>query len=174
MKLTGFIALCLILSVWESAYGSSFDNLDIRPDIGYGYAASKDHQRGMGYHAGVRILSSVKSLSSDTPDKRAGIVISAVSPFESEKSLDGRKYLAVGIILEQVLSHQFVIAIGTLGYVGMDENKNNPFGLMTDIGWEPQIGRNTRFFTALRLESIYDTSTINRYSLSAGVKFNLF
>jgi hypothetical protein len=150
------------------------DDLDVRLDTGYGYAASKDRERGMGYHAGVRILSSVRSLSSTTADKQYGIEIASVSPFESKGSLRGRKYMAVGIMLEQMLPEHFVVTIGTIGYIGIDQNKNNPFGLLTEIGWEPRIASNSQLFAALRLESIYDTSTISRYSLSAGIKFNVF
>ncbi len=166
-------AACLVLLVFCNAGQASdyVDNLDIRPDIGYGYAVSKDHQRGMGYHAGVRILSSVRSLSTETPVKRYGIAISSVSPFESKDSLNGQKYIAVGIILEQTLPGQFVITIGTLGYLGMDQNKNNPFGLLTEIGWEPVLGKNEHGFIALRAETIFDTSTISRYSMSVGLKF---
>jgi hypothetical protein len=67
-----------------------------------------------------------------------------------------------------------VITIGTLGYIGVDQNKNNPFGLLTEIGWEPKFKDNSHFFAAVRYESIYDTSTISRYSLSAGMKFTLY
>ena len=173
------MAFCLILLVFGKAgyaagYGDTVDNLDVRPNVGYGYAFSKDHERGMGYHAGVRILSNVKSLSSATPDKRWGIEIAAVSPFESKVSLRHGKYVALGIMVEQTLASQFVVTIGTLGYIGVDRNKNNPFGLLTEIGWEPKFGNNAHGFAAVRYESIYDTSTITRYSLSAGVKFNLY
>jgi hypothetical protein len=116
----------------------------------------------------------VRSLSTVTPDKRWGIEISAVSPFESKASLSHEKYVAVGLMLEQTLSEQFVITIGTLGYIGVDQNKNNPFGLLTEIGWEPKLEDKTHLFAAVRYESIYDTSTITRYSLSVGMKFNLY
>jgi hypothetical protein len=169
LKQAAFIGLFFI--VFNTVGYASSNDLDIRPDIGYGYATSKDHQRGMGYHAGVRILSSVRSLSSTTADKRAGIMISSVSPFESKDPLRGRKYLAVGIILEKVLAEHFVITIGTVGYIGTDQNRNNPFGIISEIGWEPKIGRRSQLFTAVRIESIYDTSTVSRYSLSGGIKF---
>jgi hypothetical protein len=103
------VAVCLFLLVfgkagYASGYRDFVDNLDVRPDVGYGYAVSKDHESGMGYHAGVRILSNVRSLSSTTPDKRWGIEVAAVSPFESKESLSREKYVAVGIMVEQTLS----------------------------------------------------------------------
>jgi hypothetical protein len=173
------IAVCLILLVFgktglASGYKDLVDNLDVRPDVGYGYAVSKDHDSGMGYHAGVRILSNVRSMSTATPDKRWGIEIAVVSPFESKASLSREKYVAVGLMVEQTLSDQFVITIGTLGYIGVDQNKNNPFGLLTEVGWEPKFKDSTHLFAAVRYETIYDTSTITRYSLSVGMKFNLY
>lgn len=170
------MAACLILMVFSKAGQASdyVDNLDVRPDIGYGYAFSKDHKRGMGYHAGVRILSSVRTLSTSEPDKRWGIAISSVSPFESKGSLSGEKYIAVGLIVEQALPARIVITIGTLGYIGVDQNKNNPFGLVADFAWEPRIREYAQLFVGLRYETIYDTSTITRYSLNAGVKVNVF
>ncbi len=120
------------------------------------------------------ILSDVRSLSTPTPRKRAGISITEVSPFESKPELRHLKYLAVGIMLEQTLPKDFVITIGTLGYIGLGNNKNNPFGLNTEFGWEPGLGNTMQGFVALRVETIYDTSTISRYSASAGIKFDVF
>jgi hypothetical protein len=170
-----WLLVCLLLAFCSAGQADSlYDNVEIRPDIGYGYAVSKDHERGMGYHAGVRILTDVRNLSSPEPQKRAGISITEVSPFESKTGLRHKKYLALGIMLEQMLASDFVITIGTIGYIGQDQNKNNPFGLLAEFGWEPKLGKNTQGFVALRAESIYDTSTISRYALSAGVKYTLF
>ena len=170
------LVVCLILAFCSALEAAPLymDNVEVRPDIGYGYAVSKDHERGMGYHAGVRILSDVRSLSTPTPVKRYGISITEVSPFESKAGLRDRKYLALGIMLEQTLASDFVITIGTLGYIGQDQNRNNPFGLLAEFGWEPKLGKNTQGFVALRAESIYDTSTISRYALSVGMKYTLF
>lgn len=169
-----FIMIALCHSANADGTIGYIDNLEIRPDVGYGYAVSKDHKEGMGYHAGVRILSDVRSFSTPTLQKRWGIYIAEVSPFESKSALRHEKYLAFGIMLEQTLPKDFVITIGTLGYIGMDQNKNDPYGLLTEIGWEPMIGPQSQLFAALRYETIYDTSTITRYSLSAGIKFNVF
>ena len=167
---------CLTLMVFsKAAHAAGYvDNLDVRPDIGYGYAASKDGKRGMGYHAGVRILSAVRSISNPTPDKRWGLEISSVAPFESKGALKHEKYTAVGIVLEQVLPARIVATIGTIGYRGVDQNKSNPFGVIYGFAWEPQITGKMRFSAGLRAETIYDTSTISRYSLTAGLTFTVF
>jgi len=171
------LTLLLVFSAFSNTvhaaeYSGYLDNLDVRPDIGYGYAVAKDHKRGLGYNAGVRILSSVRTLSTSEPNKRYGVEISSVSPFESKEAFRHEKYVAVGLIVEQILPSHMVITMGTLGYIGVDQNKNSPFGLIADIAWEPGSGKCTQPFLGLRLETIYDTSTITRYSLNAGIKFN--
>ena len=172
------IVVCMVALFGEAAHAAGFstyvDNLQVRPEMGYGYAATKDGKHGMGYHAGVRILSAVQSISSTVPDKRWGIEIASLSPFESNAALKHEKYLAVGMILEQVLPAHVVATIGTIGYVGFDKARNNPFGVVTGFAWEPQLAKNTQFTIGLRYESIYDTSTISRYSLNTAIKFNIF
>jgi hypothetical protein len=168
------ISMMLLLSETALAAGSLVDNLDVRPEMGYGYAATKDGKHGTGYHTGVRILSAVRSISSPEPDKRWGIEITALSPFASNSSLKSDKYIAVGLVLEQLLPAQTVATIGTVGYVGVDQTRNNPFGLVTGFAWEPRIGKNMLFTVGLRYESIFDTSTISRYSLNTALKFNMF
>jgi hypothetical protein len=170
------VPILLILSNAGYAAGSSeyLDNLDIRPAIGYGYASSNDGKRGMGYNAGVRIVSTVQSISTAAPNKRWGIELSSVSPFESRESFKHEKYMAIGFVLEQVLPAQIVATIGTIGYIGVDQNKNKPFGLVTGFAWEPRITGNTLFSVGLRYETIYDSSTISRYSLNVGLKLTVF
>lgn len=173
--LIGFCAAIVLNTAAHAAETASYvDNLDVRPEAGYGYAETKDGKHGMGYHAGVRILSSVRSLTSPTPDKRWGVEITALSPFESKTALRNEKYLAVGMILEQVLPAGIVATIGTIGYIGVDKARNNPFGFVTGFAWEPQIAKNTLLYVGLRYETIYDTSTISRYSLNTAVKFTIY
>lgn len=160
------MVVCLLVMVWSRTGHASEEAgaVILLPNIGYGYAASKDGKRGMGYHAGARILASASA------SKRWGLEISYVSPFGYEESLKHENYVAAGIILEAVLREQVVASIGTIGYIGVDRNENKPFGVISGIGWEPNIG-DAQLSVALRLESIFDTSTINRYSLSVGLKF---
>jgi hypothetical protein len=169
------ISLVLLLAGTACAEGASsyLDNLEVRPEIGYGYAAA-DGKRGMGYNAGIRLMSAVKSITSPEPDKRWGIEVSAVSPFESNAVYSGEKYVAVGLLLEQLLPGHFVATIGTIGYRGYDQARNNPFGLITGLDWEHKDGKKIGVIIGLRYESIYDTSTITRYSLNLAVKFDAF
>jgi len=162
----GMVVCLLLIASGETGHASeNTGGIILLPNVGYGYAASKDGKRGMGYHAGARILANASA------SKRWGLEISYVSPFGYEESLKHENYVAAGIVLEAVLREQVVASIGTIGYIGVDQNKNKPFGVISGIGWEPKIGADAQLSVALRLESIFDTSTISRYSLSVGLKF---
>jgi hypothetical protein len=169
------ISIVLLFVGTAFAEGASYylDNLEVRPEIGYGYAAT-DGKRGMGYHAGVRVMSAVKSITSPEPDKRWGVEVAVVSPFESDAAYSGEKYVAMGLLLEQVLPGHLVATIGTIGYRGFDQARNNPFGLITGLDWEHKHGKKIGFMIGLRYESIYDTSTITRYSLNTAINFDVF
>ena len=169
----GFIVL-FAAAAFAAESPSYVDNLFVRPEAGYGYATTNDGRHGMGYHAGVSILSAVQSISSPVPDKRWGIQIMSLSPFESKSSLNSEKYLSLGMVVEQILPAHVVATIGTVGYLNTDKSRNRPFGLLTGINWEPQIAKNVQLLLGLRIESIYDTSTISRYSLNTGIKFDIY
>ncbi len=162
----GGLSVCLLVMAFSTFGHASEDNANVQfePIFGVGYAASSANS-GMGYHAGARILSNAN------PTKRWGGEITYISPFGFKDSLSHKNYIAVGIVLQQVFQEQFVASIGTLGYVGIDENKNNPFGLLTEIGWEPKITDNVQLFVALRFEWVFEVSTIRSSSLSLGFKF---
>jgi len=172
------IALCFSMlfpvTMFAAESQSYVDNLFVRPEAGYGYAATNNGKHGMGYHAGVSILSAVQSISSPVPDKRWGIQIMSVSPFESKNTLNSEKYLSLGMVVEQTLPARVIATIGTVGYLNMDKSRNRPFGLLTGINWEPYIAKNIQLLAGLRIESIYDTSTISRYSLNTGIKFDIY
>lgn len=162
----GMVVCLLLIASGETGQASEDTGAVILlPNIGCGYAASKDGKRGMGYHAGARILANASA------SKRWGLELSYVSPFGFEESFKHENYVAAGIVLEAVLREEVVASIGTIGYIGVDQNKNKPFGVISGIGWEPEIGADAQLSVALRLESIFDTSTISRYSLSVGLKF---
>lgn len=140
------------------------DNFEVRPEFGFGYSTSSGKSGG-GYHVGARMLSNA------TATKRYGVEVSFVSPFGLRESRNKDNYLAVGIVLEQVLWKQFAATIGTLGYIGIQDSKNNPFGVVASFGWEPAIRENMRLFLGVRWDYIFDTHTIGMTSLQCGLKF---
>jgi hypothetical protein len=76
-------------------------------------------------------------------------------------------YLAVGIVLEQRLWNWFNMSIGTVGYVGLSSRTGNPFGIVTNLGWEPSWGRISPFVT-YRSDWIFNNPVVNASSLSVG------
>jgi hypothetical protein len=156
------IMLLSVLSSWGHAAEDKV-NVLIEPIFGVGYASSSNDS-GMGYHAGVRILSHAN------PTKRWGGEISYISPFEFKDALKHKKYISVGIMLQQILLEQFIASIGTVGYIGIDQNKNNPFGVRSELGWEPAADI-VHTYAALRFELIFDVATIQIVSMSLGLKF---
>lgn len=165
-SLRGGIFIFTFLSVFSTAGYASDDanNVQLEPIFGTGYATSSEHG-GMGYHVGARILSNAN------PTKRWGAEISYVSPFGFKESLSHKNYLAAGIVLQQVFREQFVGTIGTIGYIGVDQNKNNPFGTVAELGWEPKVSERIRLLVALRGEWIFETAAIHRTSVNIGLRF---
>jgi hypothetical protein len=77
------------------------------------------------------------------------------------------EYLAVGIVLEQRLWSWFNMSIGTVGYIGLSTGTENPFGIVTNLGWEPDWGHVSPFVT-YRSEWIFSSPVIAVNSASAG------
>ncbi len=76
-------------------------------------------------------------------------------------------------MLELTVLGGFNLGIGTLGYVGVGGTDGNPFGVVTNLGWEPGWTSPVRPFLTLRTEWIFDRATYNLMSLSAGITFGI-
>lgn len=63
------------------------------------------------------------------------------------------------------------MGIGTIGYVGIGDNTDNPFGIVTNLGWEPEDMGMITPFVSFRSELIFDDSTVHMNTLSAGIRF---
>ncbi len=62
---------------------------------------------------------------------------------------------------------------GTLGYIGVGSTDRNPFGLVTNLGWQPEWDSRALPFITLRTEWIFDQVVFNVLSLSVGVAFGI-
>lgn len=125
-------------------------SLLIRPQAGYGSL------EGTGVsHAGIRILMpSGKS-------QRYGVEINHFI-YGHDAS-----FTSAGIMLEQRRNEQFNMSIGTVGYI--DYGGSNPFGLVTNLGWEPENSGSIEPFITFRNDIIFSESTDSIYSISAGI-----
>lgn len=125
-------------------------SLLIRPQAGFGSLA------GAGVsHAGIRVL------MPSGKNQRYGV--------ELNHFMTGNdtSFTSAGILLEQRLRGWFNMSVGTIGYI--DYNGCNPFGLVTNLGWEPQSTGSIEPFITFRNDIIFSESTDSIYSISAGI-----
>jgi hypothetical protein len=83
------------------------------------------------------------------------------------------RYAAVGIVLEMTVLGGFNLGVGTLGYIGVGGAERNPFGVVTNLGWEPSWDSRVRPYITMRSEWIFDAATYSVLSLSAGINFGI-
>lgn len=125
-------------------------SLLIRPQAGFGSLA------GAGVsHAGIRVL------MPSGKNQRYGV--------ELNHFMTGNdtSFTSAGILLEQRLRGWFNMSVGTIGYI--DYNGSNPFGLVTNLGWEPQNTGSIEPFITFRNDIIFSESNDSIYSISAGI-----
>jgi len=129
---------------------------------GAGYNSSiNDKISGVGYHIGGRLLLNVD------PSHRYGLETTFVSPFGN----DDNNYIAIGIVLEQIKKEWFLMSIGTIGYIELGNGGNNPFGIVSDLGWESPKEKKIKPFVSYRSEWIFNQSVLSLNSISFGILF---
>jgi hypothetical protein len=137
----------------------------IRPHIGVGYAtASGNGASGTSFHVGTRILFGAEQ------DKYYGLEVTYIDAYASEDDEPDTQYLAVGVVLERKMFKSFNAGVGTIGYLGIGDNSDNPFGLVATLAWEPEYKGMIIPFISFRSDLIFDDSTIDINSLSAGIR----
>lgn len=137
-------------------YPKSRAPIVFRLHSGYGFLEGKGIS-----HYGGRILLSAGD------NKKYGLEITA---FNSKD----KKFVSVGIILEQRLLGWFNMSIGTIGYFNFSNNSNNVgAGLTTNLGWEPDNHIPFKPFVSYRNDvMIFSNYIINViHSLSVGFAF---
>jgi intein/homing endonuclease len=132
-----------------------------RPNIGVGYTTSYGKGiYGFGYHIGGRFLLEANS------NQKYGVEITYITAVASKN----RDYVAIGIILEQRKFNWFNMSIGTIGYINLQEN-TNPFGIVTNLGWELKTIGGLKPFITYRAEWIFDEVLLGINSISVGITF---
>jgi hypothetical protein len=138
----------------------------IRPHLGMGYTnASGEGASGTSTLIGSRFMLSAGG------NKSYGLEVSYIDAYARQDDKPDTEYLAVGIVLEQKPFESFNMGIGTIGYLGIGDNTNNPFGIVTNFGWEPEYKGNITPYISFRSEWIFDDSTLKINTLSAGIRF---
>ena len=146
--------------------------LFLRPHVGVGWArGDKDSGNGLALHAGGRVL--FPAPLSDKVSATFGLEATYVDLDIRERNALPERYAAVGIVLEMTLFENFNLGIGTLGYIGVGSTGRNPFGLVTNLGWDPTWSSRMLPFISLRTEWIFDQVVFNVLSLSVGINFGI-
>ena len=144
-------------------------HLILRPTAGLGYSTAYGKVAGgASEHIGGRVLLKTNAFQS------YGIEVSFVQPRPwGQSNAISQDYLAVGIVLEQVLFKWFTMGIGTVGYIGVAGTSGRPFGIVTNLGYDPANGRAIAPFITYRSEWIFASPVISINSLSVGLSIRI-
>lgn len=146
--------------------------LFLRPHAGVGWASAYNRPgNALALHAGGRFL--FPSPLSPRVDAKFGLEATYVQLDLAGSETFAERYAAVGIVLEMTVVKGFNLGVGTLGYIGLGGTDRNPFGIVTNLGWEPLWDSRVRPYVTMRSEWILDRATYNVLSLSAGITFGI-
>lgn len=155
-----FILVCILLA--DRAFAES--RFRLMGGIGRtetGYDFPQIDRTSFGY--GAQLLTSVSN------DRAYGIEMDRHSFFKS--GLKNGEYISVGIVLEAMLYGIWLNQMGTVGYVGVGDNQNNPFGFRASTGFEFPWGRRFTFSTLLRNDIVFEEKSIFSTRFEAGIGF---
>jgi hypothetical protein len=146
--------------------------LFIRPHAGVGWASAYNRSgNALAFHAGGRLL--FPSPLSPKVDAKFGLEATYLQLDVTGSEIFTERYAAVGVVLEMTVVRGFNLGVGTLGYIGVGGTDRNPFGVVTNLGWEPTWDSRVRPYITMRSEWIFDRATYNVLSLSAGITFGI-
>lgn len=146
--------------------------LFLRPHAGIGWASAYNRSGdALAFHAGGRVL--FPAPLSPKVDAKFGLEATYLQLDITGREIFSERYAAVGVVLEMTVVRGFNLGIGTLGYIGVRGTDRNPFGIVTNLGWEPTWDSRVRPYVTMRSEWIFDQATYSVLSLSAGVTFGI-
>jgi len=146
--------------------------LNIRPHAGVGWASAYNRSgNALALHAGGRLL--FPAPLSPKVDATFGLEATYLQLDITGREVFSERYAAVGVVLELTVVKGFNLGIGTLGYIGVGSTERNPFGVVTNLGWEPMWDSRVRPYVTIRTEWIFDRATYNVLSLSVGINFGI-
>ena len=164
-------ALCLAASPAEAQLLSESEaneyHLYVRPLAGIGWTDSfGDSRNGLGLHAGGRILFSTPL--SPRIGAKFGVEATYLELDIRDENTIPERYVLVGVVLEMTLFENLLMTTGTVGYIGLGNTEGNPFGIVTDVGWEPARDSRVVPYVTVRSEFILDDNVYSVLSLSVG------
>jgi len=154
--LKAFLLLCFFCS----STGSQAGGIVFRPQAGFGYLKTPGTKySGSVFHVGGRLL-----LSADG-SRKYGL---EVTYFQLENK---DNHTCIGIILENKNWKWFNMSIGTVGFFQYGATSDNPVGLTTNLGWEPEQFKQIKPFITYRTDIIFHDRTVITQSLSLGLSW---
>ena len=156
-------AWCLGGGPAQQATQDSAQGFWTRGAVGGGVTGASNEGSGAAFFGGLR------GLFQANERQRYGFEVAYLDALADED--EDVAYAAVGIVLEQALARRFFASIGSLGYFGVDDNEDNPFGIVSMIGWEPKSGGSVKPFVTLRNDLVFDETTTRITTLGAGIRF---
>lgn len=156
------IGLYLFLLVWFHGIGSFVyaKGFIARPHTGFGYFKTP----GTKYSSSVSHIGGRLLLSADGP-RKYGL---EATYFHLN---NGDDHIALGIILENKIRKWFNMSIGTVGFFHYRDTSDNPVGLTTNLGWEPEKFKQIKPFITYRTDIIFHDRTAITQSLSIGLSW---
>ena len=144
----------------------------LRPHAGVGWASAYNRSgNALALHAGGRLL--FPAPLAPNIDASFGLEATYLQLDIRGNDVFSERYAAVGIVLEMTVLGGFNLGVGTLGYIGVGGAERNPFGVVTNLGWEPSWDSRVRPYITMRSEWIFDAATYCVLSLSAGINFGI-
>lgn len=131
-----------------------------RPHAGLGYLSTPGTNEGSSVsHVGGRLL-----LSADGSRK-----FGLEATYFHLNTEDN--HVCLGIILENKNWQWFNMSIGTVGFFHFRATSDNPVGLTTNLGWEPERFKQIKPFITYRMDIIFHSQTAITQSLSVGLSW---
>ncbi|MCK6491086.1 MAG: hypothetical protein L6R48_22770 [Planctomycetes bacterium] len=142
------------------------EGVAFRPQVavGWSYAADNGFRNALSTLAGARLL-----LSPGGSTWIGG----ELSWLGHDNHMGGsipRNALVGGLVVEQVVARQFLVALGSLGMVGLDRHSQNAPDLMLELGWAPPglLGR-TIPLISYRSDFILTQPVVSTRTLAVGL-----
>lgn len=141
------------------------EGVTFRPQVAVGWSYAADD----GFRPALSTLAGARLLLSPGGSTWIGCELSWLGHDNHMGGDIPRNALVGGLVVEQVLARQFLVALGSLGMVGLDRHSQNAPDLMLELGWAPPglLGR-TIPLISYRSDFILTQPVVSTRALAVG------
>ena len=148
---------CLLTILVTSGDQALASGIVLRPHGGIGHLKAEETKfSGLISHVGGRIVLSAAA------GRKYGLEATYFHP------TNGDDFVSLGIVLENKQWSWFNMSIGTIGFFHFLDTSDNPVGLTTNLGWEPERYKIFKPFITYRTDIIFHDRIAVMHSLSLG------